>query len=300
MKTPPHAAETSRGDSAGTLANAPREGALPNLVVVGAMKCGTSSLHYYLDLHPAISMSSPKELDFFLTRSGGNWHRGIDWYASHFDPSAQVRGESSPNYSDPLDPEVSTRMAGVVPGARLVMLVRHPVERMISHYRHAVSSGSETGGVAEALCRPENGYVLRSRYATTVRQHLGSFPREHLLLLRDEDLLHRRRETMARVFRFVGVDDSFWSDRMERLRHRSAGRGKLRATAERLGLHHFAARLGLGGEAKWWMEKMVSRQSKSPAPAMPPELRRELLSELEPETAGLEKLTGWDLASWRV
>jgi len=310
MSTPPHTPEILQGEANGAASTEPepREGALPNLVVVGAMKCGTSSLHYYLDLHPEIAMSSPKELDFFVGRPaaspglspGGNWHRGIEWYASHFDPSARVRGESSPNYADPLQEDVPARMAGVVPEARLVMLVRHPIDRMISNYRHVVASGREAEDVAQALRRPGNIYVRRSRYATMAEAFLGSFPRERLLVLRDQDLLHRRRETMARVFRFVGVDDSFWSDRMERLRHQSAGKGKLRATAERLGLHNLVARLGLGGEAKWWVEKIVSRPSKSSAPAIPPDLRRELLSELEPEIAGLERLTGWDLAWWRV
>src|SRR5688500_1196803 len=85
--------------------------ALPDLVGIGAMKCGTSSLHYYLGLHPEIQMSQPKELHFFLDSAafqpqdfGGirktlielcNWHRGVDWYAQHFSPDAAVRGEST-------------------------------------------------------------------------------------------------------------------------------------------------------------------------------------------------------------
>jgi len=285
-------------------------GALPNLVVVGAMKCGTSSLHYYLDLHPEVSMSSPKELDFFVGESdgvapetrGGNWSRGVEWYASHFDPAVRVRGETSPNYADPAETRVAVRMAGIVPDARLVLLARHPIDRMISNYRHMVTSGREQEPLAAALRRPGNVYVRRSRYATMADMFLGSFPRERLLLLRDEDLLLRRRETMARVFRFVGVDDGFWSEKMQRLRHQSAGKSRLRVTAERLGLHRIAARLGLGGEAKWWIEKAVSGVAKptDAAPWLPADLRRELLADLEPQIAGLERLTGWDLAAWRT
>src|ERR687898_136777 len=72
-------------------------GALPNLVVLGAQKCGTSGLHFYLDLHPEIAMSMPKELNFFIEERG--WPRGTDWYMQHFDPDAPIRGESSPNYT---------------------------------------------------------------------------------------------------------------------------------------------------------------------------------------------------------
>ncbi|MFM7735916.1 MAG: sulfotransferase family protein [Alphaproteobacteria bacterium] len=293
-----------------------REGALPNLVVVGAMKCGTSSLHYYLDLHPEIAMSSPKELDFFFTepdvpvsaqtppesrpRRAGNWDRGIEWYAAHFDPAAPVRGESSPNYSDPWYPGVPARMASIVPGAKIVLLTRHPIDRMVSNHRHMVVAGREAEPLDQAVRRPGNIFVRRSLYATMAETFLGSFPREHVMLLRDEDLLQRRRETMARVFGFLGVDDGFWSDKMERLRHQSAGKGRLRNAAERLGLHRLAGRLGLGAEAKWWIERAVSRPTKVAAPALSPETRREVLADLEPEIAGLERLTGWDLAAWRV
>src|SRR5205085_12476815 len=75
----------------------PAGGALPNLIVIGAQKCGTSGLHYYLSLHPEISVSTPKELNFFIAER--NWPLGLDWYRSHFDAEARVRSEASPNYS---------------------------------------------------------------------------------------------------------------------------------------------------------------------------------------------------------
>lgn len=70
---------------------------LPNLIIIGAMKCGTTSLHSYLSLHPEIKMSRQKELDFFVDRY--NWHRRIDWYQSQFKGKAKIYGKSSPNYS---------------------------------------------------------------------------------------------------------------------------------------------------------------------------------------------------------
>src|ERR687894_2292944 len=75
----------------------PARHALPNLIVIGAQKCGTSVLHYYLSLHPEVSMSRPKELNFFIEER--NWPRGLDWYKSQFDGDARVRGEASPNYT---------------------------------------------------------------------------------------------------------------------------------------------------------------------------------------------------------
>src|SRR6266480_7909195 len=88
---------TSRSEAAAADGAGTAEGALPNLIVLGAQKCGTSGLHYYLSLHPEVWMSRPKELNFFLEER--NWNRGVDWYRRHFDPDARVRGEASPNYT---------------------------------------------------------------------------------------------------------------------------------------------------------------------------------------------------------
>ena len=75
-----------------------RHAELPNLIIVGGLKCGTTSIHHYLGLHPEIQMSKPKELNFFVEEL--NWDLGLDWYASRFDGRFEVRGESSPHYTN--------------------------------------------------------------------------------------------------------------------------------------------------------------------------------------------------------
>lgn len=115
---------------------------LPNLVVIGGMKCGTSSLHYYLSLHPQISMSEPKELSFFAE----NWPRGRDWYEAHFPEDLPIRGESSPNYmKHPAFPGVPERMVSLVPDAKLVYLVRDPIARIV-RTTSTRTRGGESGG----------------------------------------------------------------------------------------------------------------------------------------------------------
>ena len=71
---------------------------MPNLIIIGGLKCGTTSIHHYLGLHPEIQMSKPKELNFFVSEL--NWDLGLDWYASRFDDRFAVRGESSPHYTN--------------------------------------------------------------------------------------------------------------------------------------------------------------------------------------------------------
>lgn len=170
-------------------------------------------------------MSNPKELNFFIKPD--EWRRGLEWYESHFTEDARIRGESSPNYtSHPRNKGVPRRMYKVVPEAKLIYLVRDPLERIVSAYIHNLSRGRETRELTAALARPRSTYLVRSRYHSQVSAFLDFYPRSSLLVLEQDDLLNRRAETLGEVFRFLGVDDSFWSQGYERLRHET--RNKLR------------------------------------------------------------------------
>ncbi len=209
--------------SADSRRSRPRSGVLPNLIIIGAMKCGTTALHRYLDLHPDVAMSEPKELNFFCgpdrqngvqneraAWSAGNWHRGVEWYAAQFRP-APVRGEASPGYTSPSFPEAAERMSRVVPEVRLVYAVRDPVERAVSQYLHHRADGTERRPIREALLDPASQYLERSLYHARLEPYLARFPRERVFICAQEDLLANRRATLRGLYRFAGVDDSFWS-----------------------------------------------------------------------------------------
>jgi hypothetical protein len=297
-----------------------RKGAAPNLIVIGAQKCGTSSLHYYLDLHPEIQMSSPKELNFFtseegfvpepfivepvdreLIRATPNWSRGQEWYESHFDPDAPVRGESSPAYASPWHHGVADRMAQVVPDARLIFMVRDPIDRTVSHYMHLQAEGRERRPVDDALRSSSTVYLGRSRYASLLHPFLERFPRSRILVIRQEDLLSRRRETIGAAFRFLGVEERFWSQRMERERNVSRRSGRRVGLLRRLRESRLA---GVGyrlpQEMKWVVERLHGSSTAKATPIPDVDTRRALLDQLEPEIAGLEEITGWDLSEWRA
>jgi hypothetical protein len=204
---------------------------LPNLVIIGAMKCGTSALHRYLDLHPEVAMSEPKELNFFYGLDGasgdawhpGNWQRGLEWYASHWPAAVPVRGESSPGYTSPSHAGVAGRMAAVIPSTKLIYLVRDPVDRALSQYRHHVADGTEGRSPEEALLDPASQYVLRGRYFDRVRPFLEVFPRSRIAIISREELLMQRRTSLRTLFSFLEVDASFWSDGLNLLWHTSNG-----------------------------------------------------------------------------
>lgn len=221
----PSGAPRPGGEAALTRAD-PR-GALPNLVVIGAQKCGTSGLHFYLDLHPEIAMSDPKELNFFICER--NWPRGLEWYRAHFDPESHVRGESSPNYTTyPHHLGVPERMHGVVPDAKLIFLVRDPLERIAAHWVHNYAKRREKGDLRATLLHPNTTYVLRSQYHLQLTRFLNTYSESQVLILDQDDLRLRRVQTLRDVFGFLGVDPGFEHPRFHRERHRSSR--KRRAT----------------------------------------------------------------------
>src|SRR5439155_19126191 len=100
-----------------------RNPVLPNLIIIGASKGGTTSLHEYLSYHPQIFMSKSKELAFFDTRL--RWRRGLDWYKSNFDASFPVNGEASPQYAlYPSVPGVPGRLKDVLNDPKFIYVIR--------------------------------------------------------------------------------------------------------------------------------------------------------------------------------
>jgi hypothetical protein len=180
---------------------------LPNFLVIGAAKAGTTSLYHYLRAHPQIYMSERKELNFFIEKDG--WEKGQEWYEKQFERTgdAVAIGEASPNYSKyPLFPGVPGRIAKVIPDVRLIYIVRQPIERFRSGYLDEVYRGRQRNPI-ETVLATNPGYLAASRYAMQIEQYLEHFPREQLLVIVSEDLKRSRAATMALVHAFLGVED---------------------------------------------------------------------------------------------
>jgi hypothetical protein len=202
---------------------------LPDFVVVGAGKCGTSSLHHYLDCHPEITMSATKEPKYFVREA--NWGRGRAWYEAQFaGRGGRVRGEVSPQYTKyPVHDGVAERMHAVIPGARLVYLVRDPVERMVAYWIDRRARGRERRDFAAAVTgSPDDGYVNASRYHLQLEQYLPYFPLERILVVDQRELREDRRSVLREVFAFLGVDASFDSPRFDRVHNETASKRRMR------------------------------------------------------------------------
>jgi|tagenome__1003787_1003787.scaffolds.fasta_scaffold20905451_2 hypothetical protein len=207
---------------------------LPDFVIVGAQKAGTTSLYAYLTAQPDVLPATAKEVHFF---DSCEWDRGAQTYRAYFPTRARVRlrsamrsrptltGEATPYYLyHPLAPE---RLAATAPQTKVIILLRDPVERTLSHYWHEVRGGREhlplraaleaeparLRGREEALqngapqCRHRDhqvfSYVDRSRYSRQVGRYLALFPREQVLVLRSELLFGDDAETIERLAEFL-------------------------------------------------------------------------------------------------
>ena len=199
--------------------------AAPDFVIIGTQRGGTTSLHAYLSAHPQVETPATKELHFITDC----YERGLDWYLGQFPaelPPDTITGEATP-YAlfHPLAPR---RVREIAPGARLIALLRNPIDRAYSHYLLERSRGDETLEFAAALdaelerldgeearlardpayaSAPHKhaSYVARGDYARQLERWLGVVPREQILVIRSEDLYERSAETFAQVAQFLGI-----------------------------------------------------------------------------------------------
>jgi len=186
------------------------KGQLPNFFVIGAMKCGTTSLHSYLDQHPDFFMSKVKEIDFFIP--SGNFDKGIDWYLEHFITDKSWRGESSQNYSKchvPAYEGAAQRIFEAVPDANLIYVVRDPIMRLESHYAESVTGEDQDKSLAEFLGYPDNigkdGFVQTSNYYLQLSEYLKFFSREQIHIVEFDQLISDRLNCMNKIFEFLGA-----------------------------------------------------------------------------------------------
>jgi Sulfotransferase domain len=272
-----------------------------NLIVIGAQKCGTTSLHNYLDLHPEISMCRRKETNFFL--QDRDWTRGIPFEESRFDPSARLRGETSPDYTNlPDSAGTAERIRNVVPDAMLIYLIRDPVERMVSHYIHVRTTVGEPRTLAEAIADPESPYVMRGRYATQLMPFLELFPRDQILIESQERLLFDRQAAMRRIFSFLGVDDTFTSPDFNRLWGRTERRDSpLYSAAWRLAKWTRGRGIFLPQFLRWPAQRLMRIRLKGSgieeaayAQRVPELVGDQLRNELQE----LRELTGFESPGW--
>jgi Sulfotransferase domain len=207
---------------------------LPDFIIIGGQRCATSSLHLYLAEHRAIGAPSMKEVHFFDL----NFDRGFLWYRGHFPTAAYMHvlsriagmrsttGEGSPYYM--FHPTAPYRIADTLPDVKLIVMLRDPVARLISHYHHERSLGFEHLPLSEALklenerlegeeeriisdptynsySHQHHSYVARGRYAEQLERWFDVFPREQILILESKRFFSDPTSGYDRTLGFLGM-----------------------------------------------------------------------------------------------
>src|SRR5918992_395849 len=216
---------------------ASKGGRLPDFLVIGAMKAGTTSLHHYLAAHPQVFMPKVKELDFFTEELG--WARGWDWYRRQFsaaDADIKAVGEASTSYTKyPRYPGSAKLIGRHLPDARLIYVVRL-----------------------------NSVYIDYSRYAMQIERYLEFFDRSQMLLLTSEGLRFSRGETIRSVLAFIGVDEDETIGNLDEEFYRTEDRpayGRILGSTRRMLKKRFPHAVGLwrGRFLPPWLKKRLGR-----------------------------------------
>ena len=197
---------------------------LPNFIIIGGQKCGTTSLYRYLGQHPQIRRSWTKEVNYFNQPV----QPSVGWYRGHFPLKSAMRNgdqafEASPNYL--FDPKVPERMHALLPDAKLIVLLRNPTDRASSQYFQSVRRGQEPLSMQEAFRQEASrlapslevgsydsfelinrAYLHRGHYSEQLKPFLAQYPREQLLVIQSEAFFSSPQTVLKQIFEFLGVD----------------------------------------------------------------------------------------------
>lgn len=289
-------------------------GRIPNTFIAGAPKAGTSSLFSYMVQHPDVAKPRRKEPHHYCYAGEGLPPWGIQTFEEYQviyanvppEPSILIDGSTWHLYSQTAARMIRER----VPEARIIAMLRHPADRAYSSFQFRVMGGFEPildfrKALAAEPERIRQGkhwdfrYMDAGRYAGQLERFLDVFGREHVLVLRQEELKNSAIETCQRVCRFLEIDDTFVPDvekqhnvtrypRNPIVHHLLGRQGKLRRFAKRV--VPTALRSQLVG---------IQQRNLSKPPRLDPELRAELTRQEMPEIERLEELLGWDLTDWK-
>lgn len=276
---------------------------LPNAILGGAQKSGTTTLHRLLETHPRIFFPPrPQEIHFFDLEQ--NFSRGLAWYRRHFRAwnGQPVIAQTSPLYL--YEPRAARRIFEALPEVKLIFILRQPVDRAYSHYWHEVRYGYERLAFEEALAaeparlrggeeaRRHFSYLDRGRYTAQLARYLEFFGPERLAVVLYDQLVKDPSELARRAARFLGAGTEGWTlpDRVAGERHNAAMVPRFPRVQR--GLRRFRG-LPLLPRA---IDRLNLRRTAYPP--MRPETRARLTADFAGEARGLANLLGLDVGAW--
>src|SRR5215208_4693193 len=288
---------------------------LPNFLIIGAMKSGTTALYYYLAQHPQVYMSPVKEPNFFCSEGQASREDTVarlETYQGLFKDVSdeKVIGEASHCYL--YEPEAAVRIQQYLPDAKFVAVLRDPVDRAYSHFLHMVRNGTEPLTDFGQALREEvasacqnrgfQDYVGRGLYHDQLERYFDVFGRERVKVYLYEDLSNGPVGVLQDTFRFLEVNDSFVPDVSLRRNVSGSPRYKtLDKILRRPSPIKDALKLYLPAGLRWRLSRafddLKSRNLVQP-PAVEPEIKRRLRGTYREDVLNLQELIYRDLSEW--
>lgn len=277
-------------------------GPLPNFLIIGAAKAGTTFLAARIANHPeAFVVQAPKEANYFSYE----YQRGPSWYRSLFRDAGDAKaiGESSPSYTERTTATASSRIAELLPEARLIYMVRHPLRRIESHWAEDLQSGFyEQRPFAEAV-RQHSHLVDSSLYMAHLGRFRDRFPDDQILVLFQEDLQADPAGSFRRCFAFLGIDPEFSVPASDQ---RLNVRADLRRATPALKLARSVGRRVLGPATTSRLPRSLKIRvnrllgSNIPRPVIDAELRRWLIDRVADDAARFLDHCGRPRDFWKL
>lgn len=270
---------------------------IPDFIVIGAMKCGTTSLYRHLKSHPGVYMPAVKEPNFYVAER--NWSKGFDWYRSLFDdaPAGALLGEASTNYAKGTTfTGVPERLRTHVPDVRLIYLIRDPIERIRSHYTHAVFHRGMHKPVEEAIT-PRSGFVRTSLYGAELQRYREYFPADQIQVLLTEDLRDEPAAVLRRIERFLGLE-AYDYQHLDRHYHVSSNRRVNNRLGDTIERHERLSRLSSWAIPHQLQDRVLTKPAGPAADAVPQSAIDRIREVLAADRELLLQQADLDLQKW--
>lgn len=276
---------------------------LPNFLIIGAEKSGTTWLYEKLRRHPEVYMPDVKELYFFSR--DGRFGKTLEWYEKHF-KSAPAVGEATPAYM--YDEQAPLRIANAIPDVKLIACLRHPTDRVYSQYWMNRGLGEVDHTFREVVHEKEDLYVGHGLYGEQLDRYLSYFDRDQLLLLISEEVFSAPSASLNEICSFLGVSDTFYQDqKWISVRENRAARSRSKWAFEMIQeiatwmRHTEGARQVLDAVKATGLADLIKDANREPReyPEMDSEIRKKLDERYVSTIARVEEIVGREIEVWR-
>ncbi len=267
--------------------------------LIGAMKAGTSSMYEYLAAHPAIYAAPRKEPRLFA--KPGSEASDLSACAALFAgrTSETWAFEASTAYTKyPMISGVPERIHATFPDARLIYLIRDPIERICSAYLHNLAEGRERRPLEEAVFEGSQEYLNVSRYHLQLSQYLRVFPHQQILVLLFEEFVADIEMTLGHVARFLELEPGFGTIAADRRSNETAR--KRAATPVLAALKRVPGYDRLPWKLRRWTSERMTRPLPAKSEILNARVRGRILEALDDDVAQLKELLGRDLSCWKL